>query len=243
MELSVVIPAYNEADRIEHTLSEIFRFLEKRGGDFEVIVVDDGSRDSTVSKVESFSDTDSLRLVSLASNQGKGAAVRRGMSEAAGDYMLMTDADLSTPIQDLEKLLPLVKEGYEVAAGSRQIQGAAVIRRQRLDRQIAGLAFGGFTRHIVPTGVIDTQCGFKCFQGHAAKTLFSLTRVNGYCFDIELLAIARLLGMKVIEVAVRWENREGSKVSMIKDLPGVVREILEIKRNLSKGVYQSESSY
>jgi dolichyl-phosphate beta-glucosyltransferase len=237
MELSIVIPAYNEADRIGNTLVEIFRFLDDRGILGEVVVVDDGSTDGTAEKVEGFKKGSRLRLLRLESNQGKGAAVRAGMQEGSGEYILMSDADLSTPIEDVDKLLPLVKQGYDLAVGSRQIAGAELIRRQRLDRQIVGLAFGILTRHIISTGVTDTQCGFKCFRKDAATRLFSHMRVKGYCFDIEILALARLWGMKVIEVPVRWENREGSKVRVLADLPRVISEIWMIRRNLWRGEY------
>jgi len=241
MELSIVIPAYNEVGRIESTLERIIWFLDERGIDGEVIVVDDGSDDGTAVRVEGLNKDNRLRVIHLEANQGKGAAVRAGVLEAQSDYILMTDADLSTPIEDVDRLVSHVKGGYDIAAGSRQLAGAEIIQRQRLDRQTMGLAFGALTRLIVSTGVIDTQCGFKCFRSDAAKRLFSRMRINGYCFDIELLAVARLWGMRVAEVPVRWENKEGSKVNVIRDLSGVIREILTIRLNLSRGLYREEA--
>lgn len=241
MELSIVIPAYNEKVRIESTLEAIIGFLEERGIDGEVIVADDGSDDGTAESVESLGHGDRLRVIRLGENRGKGAAVRAGMLAAKGDYILMSDADLSTPIEDIDRLLSHVKGDYDIAVGSRQLAGAQLIRRQGLIRQTVGLAFGSLTRMIVRTGVIDTQCGFKCFRSDAANRLFSRMRINGYCFDIELLAVARLWGMRVKEVPVRWENKEGSKVNVIRDLPRVTREILKIRLNLGRGLYREEA--
>jgi dolichyl-phosphate beta-glucosyltransferase len=237
MELSIVIPAFNEAERISDSLTRIFKYLDSAGISAEVLVVDDGSRDETAERVAEFKEGDRLRFIRLDANQGKGAAVRAGVMEASGDYILMSDADLSTPIQELEKLLPHVKGEYDIAVGSRQIEGAELVKRQGIFRQAAGLVFGALTRLIVNTGVIDTQCGFKCFRADAAKTIFAKTIIKGYCFDIEVLAKARLWKMKVIEVPVRWEDKPGSKVNMLKDLPEVIREVWTIRRNLSSGEY------
>jgi dolichyl-phosphate beta-glucosyltransferase len=237
MDLSMVIPAFNEAERISDSLTRIFRYLDSAGISAEVLVVDDGSTDGTAERVAEFKEGDRLRFIRLEENQGKGAAVRAGVLEASGDYILMSDADLSTPIQELEKLLPHVKGEYDIAVGSRQIEGAELVKRQGLFRQAAGLVFGALTRLVVNTGVIDTQCGFKCFRAQAAKRIFKSNRIRGYCFDIEVLAKARLWGMRVIEVPVRWEDKAGSKVNMIKDLPGVIKEILAIRRNISRGEY------
>ncbi len=233
-----MIPAYNEVGRIGGTLEEIFAFLDARGIDAEVIIADDGSTDRTAEKAAAMDRGGRLRVVRLEANRGKGAAVRAGMLEAGADYILMSDADLSTPIEEVDKLLDLVRGGYDIAAGSRQLAGAELIRRQGLVRQTVGLAFGFLTRRIISTGVIDTQCGFKCFRRDAAKRLFPRMRINGYCFDVEVLAVARLWGMRVVETPVRWQDKAGSKVRVLRDLPRVAAEILRIKLNLSRGLYR-----
>jgi len=231
-ELSVVIPAYNESRRITRSLERIRQYLAQKGASFELIVADDGSVDDTAYLVESLSASiPELRVLKLR-HQGKGAAVKAGALEAKGQYILMCDADLSTPIEELEKLEAALKQGAALAVGSRRATGAVLARRQPWLREAVGVAFGFFTRLLIPTGVIDTQCGFKLFPAQVARKLFPLQTINGFTFDIELLALARKLGFKISEVPVVWEDAEGSKVKPVRHLPEVIREVWRIRLSL-----------
>jgi len=236
--LSIVIPAYNEVKRIQGTLSRIQNYLKSRNIDFEIIVVDDGSEDGTGLEVEKKQkEIPELKLIRLLKNQGKGWAVRAGMLEAEGDYILMTDADLSTPIEELPKMEQAIKDGYDLAIGSRRASGARIIKRQPWFRQNIGVAFGFFTGLIIPTGFIDTQCGFKYFKKQAAKKLFPIQTTKGLPFDLEILALAQRLGFRIVEVPVSWQDAEGSKVRPIAHLPRVIREVLKIRWNFFRGKY------
>ena len=233
MKLSLVIPAYNEAGRIEQSLEQVFDFLAGFSGSAEIIVVDDGSRDATPALVQAKAQgRPDLRLIRLPRNQGKGAAVRAGVLESQGDWILMTDADLSTPLSELPRFFAALADGFDLAVGSRQLPGARIGRRQPWLRQSAGLLFGFILRRIVPVGVVDTQCGFKLFRGEPGRNLFRRLSVKGFCFDLELLALARRAGLQITEIPVTWSNAEGSKVSLLWDLPGVIWEVLQIRWKL-----------
>jgi dolichyl-phosphate beta-glucosyltransferase len=234
VELSVVIPAYNESRRIERTLERIREYLKAGGKNFEVIVADDGSSDDTVALVQKMVEKFPELILLKLSHQGKGGAVRVGALSAKGKFILMSDADLSTPIEEVQKLKAALEKGNDLAIGSRRASGAAIKKHQPWLRQTVGLMFGFFTRRIVNTGVLDSQCGFKLFPAGVAKKLFTLQTSNGFCFDIELLGLARKMGLKIAEVPVVWEDAEGSKVSPLKHLPAVVLEILQIRINLWK---------
>ena len=233
MDLSVVVPAFNEAERIEANLRTIHQYLSSKGVNFEIIVVDDKSEDNTVQKVkELMREIPRLRLIELEEHQGKGGAVKTGILSAKGNLILMSDADLSCPITELEKLQQAIKNGADLAIGSRRIPGARLIRRQPWLREKIGLAFGYFTGKLIPTGVLDTQCGFKCFKREVAKTLFSLQTSRGFCFDLEILAWAKKLGYRIAEVGVVWEDKPQSKVKPLRHLPQVVWEVFKIRREL-----------
>jgi len=236
IDLSVIIPAYNEAGRIKDSLNRIREYLRTKPISFEIIVVDDGSKDETGKLVqEMIAEFSELKLIHLPINQGKGFAVRTGMMEAKGRLVLMSDADLSTPIEELEKLVQAIEQGADVAVGSRRAKGAVLLKHQSWFRQNIGLAFGFFTRMIVPTGVLDTQCGFKCFKREASKKLFSLQKSTGFAFDLEILALAKKLGFGIKEVPIKWKNSESSKVKPFRHLPAVVKEVIKIRINLWRG--------
>jgi len=223
-------------------LRRVRDYLSARGISFEIIVVDDFSEDQTGEKVERISaDFPELKLLRLSSHQGKGAAVKAGILAGEGQFILMTDADLSTPIEELEKMETAVKPGFDLAIGSRRAAGAKIVRRQPWLRQNIGLAFGFLTGLIVPTGFKDTQCGFKYFKKEAAKKIFPLQTAVGLPFDLEILAIAERLGYKIVEVPVSWQDAEGSKVRPIAHLPRVIREVLKIRWNLWRGKYFEKS--
>lgn len=236
--LSVVIPAYNEARRIEKTLHRVQEYLQARNLSFEVLVVDDGSQDGTAEQVEKCkAQFPELKLIRLPVNQGKGSAVKAGMLAAEGDLILMSDADLSTPIEDLEKLEQAIQDGFDLAIGSRRAPGAQIVKHQPWLREKIGIAFGILTGLIVPTGFKDTQCGFKLFKAKVAKKLFPLQTLQGLPFDLEILALAQKFGFRIAEVPVRWEDAGGSKVRPFAHLPRVVREVLKIRWNLWRGTY------
>jgi len=215
--LSVVIPAYNEEPRILNSLHRIAAYLEGTDRPHEILVVDDGSTDGTARVVRDFAaDCAACRLLRNAVNRGKGAAVRRGALAAAGDFILMSDADLSTPIEEVEKLLRLMaeKEG-DVAVGSRSLFLSDVRVRQPLLRQSMGRLFNVFVRTLVLRGIQDTQCGFKCFTRRAARVIFARQRIDGFCFDVETLLIARRSGLRVLEVPVVWIDSPDSRVHIV----------------------------
>lgn len=236
--VSVIIPAYNEAKRIEKTLKNVQEYLKNQGRDFEIVVVDDGSEDGTAELIERLKLTlPELKFIRFPKNQGKGWAVRAGMIEAQGDLLLMTDADLSTPIEELEKMEQEIKQGFDIVIGSRRAPGAKIIKRQPWLREKIGVAFGFLTGLIVPTGFQDTQCGFKLFRKQVAQTLFPLQTVKGLPFDLEILILAKRLGYKIAEVPVLWRDEEGSKVRPVAHLPRVIREVFKIRWNLLRGKY------
>ncbi|HLH40108.1 MAG TPA: dolichyl-phosphate beta-glucosyltransferase [Bryobacteraceae bacterium] len=212
--VSIVIPAYNEERRLPSTLEDVAAYLDrKRFGFSEIIVVDDGSRDRTAALVEN-SKHRGLRLLRNPGNRGKGYTVRHGMLEAAGEWILYTDADLSAPIEEMDKLLDAVRrEDAQVAIGSRALDRSLVGVHQSAFREMSGRAFNLVMRGITGLPFLDTQCGFKLFRADAAQAIFSRQTLDGFSFDVEDLVIAKKLGIKAIEVPVVWNNVEGTKVS------------------------------
>jgi dolichyl-phosphate beta-glucosyltransferase len=216
--LSIVIPAYNEEARLAPTLEAVVGFLRAR--DFEqaeVIVVDDGSRDGTAALVERFAhDHPQVRLLRNPGNRGKGYTVRHGMLEAKSDWVLYTDADLSSPVEEFDKLAAAAqKAGARVAIGSRALDRSLVGVHQSAFRELSGRAFNVIMRAITGLPFHDTQCGFKLFERSAACEIFSRQTLDGFSFDVEDLVIAKSLGLKAIEVPVVWNNVEGTKVGML----------------------------
>jgi dolichyl-phosphate beta-glucosyltransferase len=214
LELSLVIPAFDEARRLPGSLRAALAFLEARGQPFEVIVVDDGSRDDTA-KVA----TEILaplggrgRLLRLTPNRGKGAAVRTGVLAAHGELVLVSDADLSAPLEELEALERAIEAGADVAIGSRALDRRRVLRRQSLARDWSGRLFNLVVRLCVLPGIHDTQCGFKLFRRAVIEPIFARARIDGFGFDVETLAIAEHLGFRITEVPVRWQNDADSRV-------------------------------
>lgn len=211
-QLSIVIPAYNEAARLPNTLEKIKRYLAQTAASFELIVVDDGSTDATADAAERAIGTLGS-VVRLGRNRGKGHAVRRGMLEASGARRLMTDADLSTPMQDLPKLMARLDAGDDVAIASRALQDSRIEIRQPSFRENVGRLFNGIVRAFVVSGIHDTQCGFKLFTGDAADVIFGIARLDGFAFDVEALYLARRAGFSVSEVGVTWRNDEATRVT------------------------------
>jgi dolichyl-phosphate beta-glucosyltransferase len=214
-QLSVVIPAYNEAVRLPPTLARVEAFLAGAGRDYEVVVVDDGSTDGTAERARA-TGCRGLTVLRHEPNRGKGYAVRQGMLAARGAWRLMTDADLSTPIEDLAHLEKALLAGADVAIGSRAVAGATIEVHQPAYREAMGRLFNLLVRALVLPELHDTQCGFKLFTAAAAESTFRRSRLDGFSFDVEALAIARRLRLRTAEVPVTWRNDAASRVGMLR---------------------------
>lgn len=238
---SIVLPAYNEQERIGLTLEKIAAFIHAEGWSAEIVVVNDGSSDGTAELVQKHAQTTKgLVLVNHQQNQGKGHAVRSGMLVAKGEWILLSDSDLSSPITEAPKLFASLRAGADIAIGSRWLSSNTQKVRQPLHRQIAGRLYNVCTRGILGLSFADTQCGFKAFRRTAARRIFSLQRINRWGFDPEILYIARLYGLRVDEVPVEWANDDRSKVRTFSDGPRMFRELLEIKLNRIMGSYRDD---
>ena len=239
VDLSIVVPAYNEEHRIAPTLARLSAHLSSQAMSWEIVVVDDGSRDATCAVVEAaMARIPNLRLVRQTPNRGKGAAVRLGMLEARGQIRVMSDADGSMPPEQLPRLLaPILACTADIAIGSRYAEGARSNIKQPWYRiawsRLANLVI---QRSLVP-GVRDTQCGFKAFTAEAARALFGVGRIDGWAFDLEILALARRTGFAIAEVGVEWTDDRRSRVNPLRDMWKVMREALTIRKNLRRGVY------
>ncbi|GLZ36706.1 glycosyl transferase [Actinokineospora sp. NBRC 105648] len=233
--VSVVIPAYNEEWRILPTIGAIATHMSTRGQPWELIIADDGSTDSTISLVRDLRFAN-LRLLVAERNRGKGSAVRRGVLAARGELVLFADADQSTPIEQFDRLAALVGEGFDIVAGSRGADGAAVsgksLTRRVLSRGLRAVVSRGFG-----ITVSDTQCGFKLFTQDAARALFSTQLVDGFSFDLEVLYLAHHLGYRVAEVPVEWIDAPGSTVDAAKVSAQFLRDLLVIRLNDIRGRY------
>ena len=226
MYLSIIIPAYNEEKRIQNTLLKVRDFLVQQNYEYEIIVVNDGSTDKTLDIVNQLkSKINSLILIDHKENKGKGFAVRGGMLQAKGDYKLFMDADGSSPIEEVEKFFPYLKQGNDVVIGSRAIKGANITLAQNLQRKFLGFAFRMMTKILAGLwGFNDTQCGFKIFDAKSANDIFSKCKINGWSFDVEVLVLARKLGYLVKEVPINWHDSPGTKVKMT----GMVRSVFDL---------------
>jgi dolichyl-phosphate beta-glucosyltransferase len=228
--LSVVIPAYNEEARIGATLLRIQEYLDAQAYDSEILVVDDGSTDATREVVLGIpAGRTPISLLHYDCNRGKGYAVRHGMLRAAGDFVLFSDADLSTPIEEVEHLFQAMQDGTEIAIGSRDVKGSKLEKRQSLLREFGGKVFNRLVQLGAVPGVHDTQCGFKIFGRGACQRIFSICQVDNFSFDIEALFLGRQLGYRIAEVPVVWRHMEGSKVSLRRDAIRMLRTLLQIR--------------
>lgn len=230
VELSVIIPAYNEEGRLPKTLASVHQYLMERGGTFEIIIVNDGSKDKTIEVVDDFArHNDFVRLISYAPNQGKGFAIRTGIMAAEGEKLLINDADGSSPIEELDFLEAAFAEGADLAIGSRAKPTAQKKVAALAYRTFMGNTFNKIVQALLLPGIYDTQCGFKLFKRHCAKDIFSVARQNGFAFDVEVLFIAKIRGYKIAEIAINWQNAEGSKVNVMIDSMKMLMEILRIR--------------
>lgn len=228
--LSVVVPAYNEEARIGATLQRMLSYLDSRGYSFEILIVDDGSTDATREVVlKTAAGRPEVRLEHYDANRGKGYAVRYGMLRAAGDFILFSDADLATPIEEVEKLFARVQAGCEIAIGSRDVPGSQLERRQSFLRELGGKLFNRCVQLVAVPGIHDTQCGFKLFTRAAARNIFALCRIDNFSFDVEVLYLARQMGYCIAEVPVRWAHQEGSKVRFVRDALRMLKTLIRIR--------------
>lgn len=234
--LSIVIPAYNEAERIIPTIGAIATFVSGMGLPWELIIADDGSKDGTPDLCEGL-EMANLRVLRAPQNGGKGSAVRRGMLAAQGRYVLFSDADNSTPIEELANLLaPLASGEYDVAVGSRAADGAEEAHRSPLRRLMSG-TLRAIVRYGLRVGVRDTQCGFKLYTRDAARRLHQAQTLMGFSFDLEILYLAARLGYRVTEVPVAWVDAPGSKVDALKEARRFLKDLVRIRLNDLRGVY------
>ena len=233
--LSVIIPAHNEEGRLPDTLEQVFRFLEKQSFESEVIVVENGSTDNTLRVAQQFA-ADHAHCRVLQSEKGKGAAVRRGMLEAHGEYRFMCDADLSMPVDEIVKFIPPVLENAEIAIASREAKGA-VRYNEPPYRHIGGRGINYLIQLLILPGLNDTQCGFKCLQADVVDDIFKRQKLNGWSFDIEMLYLARRRGHRVREIPVHWYYHPETKVSALRDALRMIGDIFRIHVYALRGVY------
>lgn len=239
--ISIIIPAYNEEKLIEDTLRQVTEFFETKPYSYEVLVVDDGSRDRTVELVRGFGASTRgfpIQVLENVRNRGKGFSVRKGFRAATGEYACFSDADLSTPIVDIDKLLKWLEDGFDVAIGSRALKDSKVDLHQPWWREIMGKTFNKFVQVVAIKGIKDTQCGFKCFSRKAYSEVFKRQSIDGFGFDVEALFIARKLGFKIKEVPVTWVNRIESRVNPFLHPIQMLAELVLIRFRDLMGLYK-----
>ena len=239
-DLSIVIPAYNEQSRLGPTVRDAAEYCRGQGRSFELIIVDDGSRDGTSELgrhlAEEFPE---VRVIRLAANRGKGYAVRSGVVNALGQTVLFADADGATPIAEIERLEAALSAGADVAIGSRALRAQGVRVEAKIYRRIVGRTFHRMVEFLADAGVEDTQCGFKLFRAAVAHDLFSRMRMNGFSFDVELLMIAKRRGYHVAEIPISWTHKPGSKVSLYWDPIRMATDLFRIRRHCLSGKYDT----
>jgi dolichyl-phosphate beta-glucosyltransferase len=235
---SIIIPAYNEGARVGATLEKVLAYVDKQAWNAEIIAVDDGSRDNTVEIIRGYAEKNPrLRLLQNPGNRGKGYSVRNGMLHAQGELLLFSDADLSAPIEEADKLFGAIAGGADIAIGSRWLRRDLQTQRQPFYRQIFGRVFNLLLRITLGLTYKDTQCGFKAFTRDAAEKIFPLQRIERWGFDPELLYLARKLKFKVAEVPVEWAHSEGTRISPLRDGTRMFVEMLKIRWNALTGKY------
>ncbi|HYL46134.1 MAG TPA: dolichyl-phosphate beta-glucosyltransferase [Candidatus Limnocylindrales bacterium] len=240
-ELSIIIPAYNEESRLPRALERIRTYLSGRGlteSKVEILVVDDGSADGTARVVAGCSrEIPGLRLVSNDRNRGKGFSVRHGMLEARGRIALFTDADLSAPIEEADKLFAAIESGADVAIGSRALDRSLIFAHQSRLRELAGIIFNGFVRALTGLPFADTQCGFKAFRREPCRIIFEQQRIERFGFDPEILFLAKRHGLRAAEVPVHWAHDPGTKVHVLRDSLMMFSDLFYIRWNWLMGRY------
>lgn len=236
--VSIVIPAYNESARLGATLERVLAFISRQPWEAEVVVVNDGSQDGTAEVVRGYAQrSPDVRLLENPGNRGKGYSVRNGVLHANGGFILFTDADLSSPIEEAPKLLDALGRGADIAIGSRWVRSELQTRRQSVARQVLGRVFNGLLRVLLRLDFKDTQCGFKAFRRDAARALFPLQQIEGWGFDPEVLFLANRMGFKVEEVPVVWAHDDRTRISPLADGSRMVADMLRIRWYSLMGKY------
>ena len=234
--LSIIIPAYNEESRLPDTLEQVIRFLEKQTFTSEIVVVENGSRDRTYAIAQEFAKKNGNVRAIQNEARGKGLAIQRGMQEAKGEYLFMCDADLSMPIEELSKFLLPQLQNVDIAIASREAPGS-VRYNEPYYRHITGRVFNILIRLLVLPSLQDTQCGFKCIRADVARDIFPYQTLTGWAFDVELLYIARHHGSRIVEIPIHWYFNADSKVSVFRDSLRMFLDLLLIRRNARRGLY------
>ena len=235
--LSIVIPAFNESERIVQTVEELAASLPRFVDDYEIRVVDDGSTDDTARIVDELTCENSRVVLQREPHAGKGFAVRAGLLAARGQLRFMCDADLSMPVAEIGRFLAVVPSACDIALGSREGIGARRIGEPPY-RHLLGRAFNALVKTLVLPGFNDTQCGFKLFTSSAVAAIFPMATIAGWAFDVEVLFIARLRGLRVREIPIEWHYRERSRVSAVRDPLGMTRDLCRIRLNAFRGRYR-----
>jgi len=226
-DLSIVVPAYEEESRLGPTLERVVAWVAAQGRSAEIVVVDDGSRDGTSRVASEFRDR-GVRIERFEANRGKGAALRRGVEVSSGRTLVITDADLSTPIEEVDRLEPRL-EAADLILGSRAVAGARLTRRQPRHRELAGKAFNRAIRLLGVRGIRDTQCGFKLLRGDVGRALFAELTVDRFAYDVELVWLARRRGLRVEEVGVEWRNDPVSRVRWLRDGTAMLLDVVRFR--------------
>jgi dolichyl-phosphate beta-glucosyltransferase len=234
--LSIIIPAYNEAERLPSTLRQVKGFLDNQSYDSEVLIIENGSTDDTLLIGQQYMETDQrFRAIHLEA-RGKGFAVKHGMLTATGAFCFMCDADLSMPVDEIGRFLPPNLTNFDIALGSREAFGAHRYN-EPVYRHLGGRAINMIIRLLALPGLNDTQCGFKCFEKGAAKRIFERATISGWSFDVEVLYIARLYGYRIVELPIPWFFNPKSKLSLVKDTVRMMADIIRIRQNARQGKY------
>jgi dolichyl-phosphate beta-glucosyltransferase len=227
MDLSIIIPAFNESRRLGPTLQKVVDYMGRRGLGYEILVVDDGSTDSTDEVALAFA-SQGVRLLRQEVNRGKGAVVRIGVLASQGTEVLLLDADLSTPIEDLERLQPLLADA-DLVLGSRAVEGSDILQHQPFYREMMGRTFNFIIQVLGVRGLRDTQCGFKLLDGDVARSLFAEIRIESFAYDVEMVWLAQRRGYRVVEVGVRWADSPASKVNPLTDSVRMFWDVLALR--------------
>ncbi len=236
--LTIVIPAHNEQSRLPRTLDQVLAFIARQSYAAEVLVVENASTDRTAELAEGYArESDAVRLIRTP-ERGKGLAVRLGMLAGRGEYRFMCDADLSMPIEEVNRFLPPMLADFDVAVGSREVRGA-VRYNEPMERHLGGRLVNLAIRSLILPQFQDTQCGFKCFRGAIVEDLFGRQTLTGWSFDIELLFVAQRLGYRVVEIPIDWYYRPESKVSALPDALRMLEDIFRIRAQARRGLYDA----
>ena len=238
--LSIVVPAFNEEARLGSTLIELQAFLRRQPWQWEIRVVDDGSADGTCAVAERAAAEEPRIVLQREPHRGKGGAVKAGLLAARAEYRFICDADLSMPVRELPRFMPPVRTDFDIAIGSREGHEARRIGEPVI-RHLAGRVFNLSVQRLMVPGINDTQCGFKMFTAQAVEAIFPFVRVDGWAFDIEVLYLARVKGLRVVEVPIEWHYRRESRLSLLRDGAGMLRELLAIRARAGRGAYDTRT--